>query len=285
MPPTDMRLLKLRPAGMFSNVNEVVEQMRRAETGQYCFAIDWSTSCYRNLQRPGDPWSYYFDPCFPGLNTEFTDLPVLPGGRVVACSRDNIITPRLQDGQSNPLLLPRDRTAAHAVLQRAIRPNAKVKAEAQRFFSENFGGPVIGLHLRGPGRLDGGSQELRQKYGLKPGQVPVEIYFSQVDQGLIAQPEARIFACSDSSMVINQITERYGDRVITYPAQRSAFGEMHTNHSANQGKTFSPYLLGRDVLVEALLLARTNLFVHGNSNVANFVLCQAPHLAHAYVQA
>ncbi len=39
------RTLKLRSAGMFSNVNEVVEQLRLAEQGGYRFAIDWSASC------------------------------------------------------------------------------------------------------------------------------------------------------------------------------------------------------------------------------------------------
>lgn len=85
--PPDLWLLKLRSAGMFSNVNEVVEQLRRAEAGGYRFVIDWSASTYRDPDVPGDPWGYYFHPCFAREAAEFQEaggdlsmLPVLPGG-------------------------------------------------------------------------------------------------------------------------------------------------------------------------------------------------------------
>jgi len=57
-------------------------------------------------------------------------------------------------------------------------------------------------------------------------------------------PAAKIFACSDSSIVIKNIM---------------------------------------DVVVEAYLLSETSVFVHGNSNIVNFVLCKNPTLHHKYV--
>lgn len=280
-------LLKLRPAGMFSNVNEVVEHLRLADAGEYQFCIDWTKSCYRDPKMSGDPWTYYFEPCFPSLADipdSTADLPVLPTGPCVACTRDNIITPRLDDGHCNPLLLPKDRIRASELICRGIRVKPAILEHVAAFQSTAFKSQMIGLHIRGPGRIDGGVPELRRRSGSST-KVPVETFFLQVDEALRLLPDAGIFASSDSAEVMRAIKARYPDRLVTYPAQRSDFGEMHANHEKNKGQTFDRYRLGLDVLCEALLLARTDVFVHGNSNVANFVLCKSPHLLHAYVPA
>lgn len=276
--------LELRPAGMFSNVNEMVEQLRLAELGGYRFVTNWSRSCYRDPDRPVDPWTYYFEPCFPGLEELDDDLPVLPGGTSVACTRDNIITPRLEDANSNPLLLPKDRQGAHDLINRYLHLRPEVSAIIDSFAETYFTGPVIGLHIRGPGRIDGGALTLRKPH-LSDGGVPAELFLRHADAALDKFPGAQIFACSDSSLVIDQVQAEYGDRVVTYDATRSVFGEMHANHPKNAGQVFSLYKLGLDVLVEAWLLARCDFLVHGNSNVANFVLCAAPDLPHDYVPA
>jgi len=58
---------------------------------------------------------------------------------------------------------------------------------------------------------------------------------------------------------------------------------MHANHPKNKGLSFSPYKLGLDIVMEAYLLARTDYFVHGNSNVANFVVSLNAQLRSCYV--
>ncbi|MEO0344011.1 MAG: hypothetical protein AAF198_11305 [Pseudomonadota bacterium] len=280
-----IRRLRLRPSpsGIFSNVNEVVEQARIAENGGYSFFIDWSVSCYRDPNRSEDPWAYYYEPCFPEVEP-FADAENLPKGTVVACTRDNIITPRLQDGVCKPLLLPRDRFAAARLVHKYIRPKPYILDLVEGFCRENWQETMIGLHIRGPGRLDGGAAKLRQAFGAK-GEVPFQPYFDQTDRLLKIAPDAGIFVCSDSQPVIDRVRDRYGSKVVDYPAIRSEFGEMHANHPENKGERFPPYKLGLDVIVEAMLLANTQLFVHGNSNVANFVLSYDPHILHVYVQA
>lgn len=281
---TDVRLLRLRSAGMFSNVNEVVEQLRLAEEGEYRFVIDWKESCYRDPNRKSDPWEYYFEPCFSDKVPDQRMLPDLPRGRVVACTRNNIITPRQDEGQCNPLLLPRDRLRSHDLISRYLCLKPEVAAKVDQFQAERFRPHMIGLHIRGAGRIDGGVPELRRRFG-KGNQIPVEIFFQQVDEALRLLPEAGIFACSDSSVVIDAVSNRYGNRVVVWPAHRSVFGEMHANHVKNKGMIFPPFQLGLDVICEAMLLSHTNVFIHGNSNVANFVICKSPHLLHAYVRA
>lgn len=279
-----LRLLRLRPAGMFSNVNEIVEHLHHAEAQNYRFVIDWQLSCYYDPTRSGDVWNYYFESFFDDTAEDPATLQELPRGIPIACTRDNIITPRLDDGICAPLLLPRDKFRSHEIIEKYLRLKPEVAAGIESFKNQHFSGPVIGLHIRGPGRIDGGVPALRRRFK-SAYSVPVEVFFHQTDEALRLLPQARIFACSDSSEVINAVKERYGSRVITWPALRSEFGEMHANHKANEGQFFSPYQLGLDVLSEAWLLSQTDIFVHGNSNVANFVICKSPQLIHCYVHA
>ena len=279
----DVRLLRLRSAGMFSNVNEVIEHLRLAQAGGYQFVIDWTESAYRDSGRLGDPWTYYFAPCFPDAVLPENPLQ-LPRGAPVACTCANIITPRLRDGDCNPLLLPRDRAGAGALIKAYLHLQPDVLDAIDRFQAEAFGPEMIGLHIRGPGRTDGGVPDLRRQYG-DAGTVPLDPFCAAVDRALKARPEARIFACSDSSQVIDALRARYGARLVTYDATRSVFGEMHANHPENAGESFPRYKLGLDVLVEAHLLSRVDMLVHGNSNVTNFALCQAPALVHEYIAA
>ena len=267
---------------MFSNVNEVVEQARLAEEGGYRFVIDWSRSCYLDPERSGDPWDYYFEPCYPGAEIHRReDLPVLPGGRAVCCTRENIITPRLRDGICDPLLLPRDREGAGRILSRRIRIRSEIAREIETFRAERFSDRMIGLHIRGAGRNDGGTPVLRHPYRKRHG-VPLDRYYRLVERCLRQWPDAGIFACSDSSIVIEDVESHFGDRVVTYPAQRSREGEMHVAVIRESEAPWSAYRLGRDVLVEAELMAACDMFVHGCSNVANYVLCRSPTMPSAY---
>ncbi|MGK7296933.1 MAG: nodulation protein NodZ [Candidatus Wenzhouxiangella sp. M2_3B_020] len=277
-----VKRLRLRPAGMFSNVNEVVEQARLADAGGYRFLIDWQQCCYRDQEMTGDPWLYYFEPCYPEAEPyRGEELPELPRGRPVCCRRENIITPRLRDGDCDPLLMPRDRGGASRILSRRVRIRNDIRQEIDAFRAKHFSDPMIGLHIRGPGRNHGGTPMLRRPYRKRHG-VPLDRYYGFVDRCLRTRPDARILACSDSSTVIDDIRSRFGPRVITYPAQRSREGEMHVAVTRDAETAWSPYRLGRDVLVEAELMAACDIFVHGCSNVANYVLCRSPDMPHIY---
>ncbi len=278
-----IRKLRLRPDDMFSNVNEVVQQLYMAERSNYQFIIDWSNSCYYDPQREQDTWKCYFEDCFPDQSAADATLEPLPSGVPVACARNNIITPRLEDGNCVPLLLPRDRQIPHRIIQRYIVVKPHIQEIIENYTKEYFRGYVIGLHIRGPGGIDGGAPGMRSRHPCKNG-VPFGLYFRFVDSQLAEHPGARIFACSDSSFVIAEIRQHYGDCVFTYPSTRSVFGEMHVaGHPANRGAKYPSYQLDEDVLVKAYIMSKVDCFVHGNSNFVNFVLCKNSTVAHTYV--
>ena len=154
----------------------------------------------------------------------------------------------------------------------------------EQFKRRHFDGYVIGLHIRGLGRNHGGADKLRA-VGQQGGKLEIDFdrFFKYVDQRLAVQPNAKIFICSDSQDVVDRVHDSYPDRVISYGSSRSAFGEMHTRRAQNADSNFSPYKLGLDVIVEAYLLSATDYFIHGNSNLSNYVLCLAPELEAEYV--
>jgi len=234
--------------------------------------------------KPIDPWLYYFDPCFDIENVDLANAPLLPGGVPVACSKNNVITPRLHDGKCNSLLLPKDRTVGYRLINQYINVNDEVQSFIDSFRADYFDGNIIGLHIRGKGRRDGGVSAIRKKLAPESG-VPFSLYFNSVNRALEENPDSKIFVCSDSELVIRQVQQEYGDRVICYNSTRSEFGEMHASHPENKGAVFPKYKLGLDVVVEAWLLSDVNYLVHGNSNIVNFVLCKNPELEHAYVYA
>jgi len=273
--------LRLRNSGMFSVVNEVVHYLYLAENEGFRFFINGRHSCYLDQNYQGDPWNYYFEACFEG-EPPSRGVKVLPVGKLIACAKNNIITPRLVDGKCKPLLLPKNRAIPNHLISKFIKLKPEVCKIVDAFSEKHFTNKTVGLHLRGMGRNHGGADRLRAKAGGGQG-IDYERYFNAVDKYLEKTPSAKIFACSDSQAVIDYIEQVYGDRVITYTSLRSDFGEMHADHPENVGLRFSPYKLGLDIVVEAYLLARTNYFVHGNSNVANFVVCLNHQLEANYV--
>ncbi|HEY0706240.1 MAG TPA: hypothetical protein VGG33_05550, partial [Polyangia bacterium] len=108
---------------------------------------------------------------------------------------------------------------------------------------------------------------------------PHRAYFAKLDQ-LLAEKKSgvrydQILICTDSLAVRERFVERYGKRLVWLDASLTHEGEMHARLTTHQ---FSKQKLGDDAIVEAYLLSRTQFLVHGNSNLTNFVLCNAPEL-------
>jgi hypothetical protein len=268
-----IKILKLRPAGMLSNVNEVIHHLHLAELGNYKFKIDWSNSSYKSEDRPGDPWSYYFEDCFHLDDIKIAGLPVVDE---TAYNETNIVTPYVDD----VLQMPSNRELASSYIKKYIRLKPEIKRRVEAFVAKHNSDQVIGLHIRGPLRTDAGGA-IRSKLKMKKG-VPFDLYFNPVKERLKQFPEAKVLICSDSQMVIDETCAEFGDRVISYEAIRSEKGEMHIRNGMMLNATFDPYALGEDMLVECDLLALSSFFVHGYSNVANYVLCKSPNLESHY---
>ncbi len=276
-----MKRVELRNGGMFSNVNEVVQRLHLAHQGGFDFAIRWPRSVYRDDGRDDDPWSYFFEPCFPEDGVDVSSLEPWEEFGTIIRGADNTITPRAGWRDGGVLIFPANRHIAAQHINTRLKLKPPIQTLIDQFADTHFTGPIIGLHIRGEGRDHGGAAELRAQLPCENG-VPYDQYFNLVRQELALLPEARIFICSDSRKVIYRVAREFGDKVFWYESSRSDFGEMHERRNSPETDHVSGYKLGEDILAEAYLLAHTDVFIHGNSNVANFVICKNPELKNRY---
>jgi hypothetical protein len=256
---------------MFSILNETIDQLYLAETNNYKFVIDDDMFCYKDQLKKGKPWNYYFEDCFDTqpLESLSTDTVILPTS---ALRRHNIIAPR----RGSRMMLPTDRHLAKRVIDKYIKLKGDIKEKIQAYKDEHFEGYVIGLHLRGPGKLDDGIRDILDELVLEH-KVPYELYFRRVDYALGKHPKAKILLCTDATVVIDECVKRYGDKIFYTDSLRSIEGEMHLLWEDYK------YDLGVDVLVDAYLLCLSDFFIHSISNVANFVVCNNPDLDHVSI--
>ena len=262
---------------MFSNVNQFLESLRRCPEGDRLF-VDWRLSRY--AEKPSvDTFSDFFD--WPRADAARLDA----GGYAVfptyTHALDLVVAPRGRD--VNFLLPPGDRGLVKRVIDRHLRLGdrvaARLEAAARTLLARKR---TIGLHARGPGRRSGdiGRHIVAMQWKWPGVRVPpYRAYFAKLDQLLDGADGSdrydQILICTDSLSVRERFLQRYGKRLVWLDASLTHEGEMHARPSTHR---FSMQKLGDDAIIEAYLLARTQFLVHGNSNLTNFVLCNAPEL-------
>lgn len=244
--------------GLFSIVFQVLALARAAERAgtmavvylgrEVCF---WNEGGYNGSR---NAWEYFFEPIFPltladiglsiaeleqprtshlqeKLNARATPTNVYLWDEIGAFGLPNYTTPE----QLNYLV-----DAGCRYLR--VRPLLHARADA--FSARHFQGHVIGVHYRG-------TDKSTETPLLRP-----ELYEQTLDQ---LPRESQIFIATDSAPFLTRMQHRYGARVIATDATRSM--DHHPVHvrggavAAEQG------------LLDALLLSRCSLLIHGPSNL------------------
>jgi len=284
MPNQKNVIVNLRRSRMFSELNRLLAAAHWAQQNNRRLIPRWVGGRYAPPSTDG--FGRYFhrldhDPTAADSAAETVDRQDArfgPRHRIVAPRGP--LPPAVQKkyGEPTSLLPPLDRALGQRLIATALVPRWEILAMVAAAWSANrldARGPVIGLHLRGPGRLHGGAGWFCERLG--EGNPPFAAYWRAVDRLPADQP---ILLCTDAGCVRRGVVERYGaDRVACVSGQLPEEGEPH------KGDRYPPEALGLSILVDAWLLAHCSFFVHGNSNVANFVLCLNPALPHEDIYA
>jgi len=266
--------------GLFSELTNLVDVLSLAEKHDFKILTDWPECLYVDPQREGPVWEYWFKPLFPELeHRSHEDVSEYPYG---ARQPDHLVRPTPVPGYAFPILMPRDRSLAQTLIERHIHLNAELQETLTSFKNRYLNEPFIGLHIRGPGRLDGGTKAQLRKLPLEEG-VPFSSYFEVADRYLDEHPTAQVLVASDAELVIRKCIARYGDRLQTFAALRCEAGEFHEQNRAGSQTDFPGYQLGADALMDAYLLAGADFLVHGNSNMSNYILCLNADMPHHYI--
>lgn len=259
-------------SGMFSNVNAVIGAALYAESVDCGLRVNWKRNRYGRTPNE-NAWRNFFTHWDDGAAVERGDKrypnflnmrnqTITPEGPIVPA-------PRKRARRGRVLLPPCHRDRVHAIISKYFRlqPCVQDAIEQKR---EMLGGAghVLGVHLRGPGGLHNGVHYLSSVLG--QGCPPYPAFFNAIDARLTDR--SVIHLCTDAGCVIEAVRERYGDRVIVTTSHANPKGETHLD-KRNAGE-YKPSL-GIDVLSDIWLLCESDVFIHGNSNITNFVLCKA----------
>lgn len=265
-----MMLIHLREHGLFSNINEALDLIWYLDQRNKGFQIRWGRNSFYYCKEFGDKdvWEYYFEP-----TKQAGEFESLTQKQILDLIRfTKPFAPRT--GKLQGLAQP-NRSIGNTIINKHLKINKKILEAAQEYHN------AIGLHIRGPGRIDppvNKLDQLNQHFVCEHG-VPFELYFHEIDSSLASGGFNCIYLATDSDFVFTRLKTRYGRLLIGNNLARSKFGEDHTKVSGD----LRAYNLGKEALIDALSLSNCGLLIHGNSNLSNFVLCYNPTLINDYV--
>jgi hypothetical protein len=297
-------LIMNRPrAGFFSSFIQVLGELHYCEkndiTPLVFFGnnwVYWQRGGYRGSR---NGWAYYFEPVSSislqdliGLDEQylescnifdFEEKNIIPNKNpehVYDLSRcghikipDNITVvnkwPEFHLGTRS--FLEENREEANRLIGRFIKIHEDIVTKVNAFYSSHMKGEfVIGVHFRGvEHRL-----EVEQWHNLEFA--TEDRYSDEIDKVLGSHPDAKIFIATETEATLNYFLDQYGDRCVYYNSHRSP-GESSPHIE------FGGAEIGDEILIEALLLSKTDIFIHGISNVAFAVLALNVQLSHVDV--
>lgn len=188
-----------------------------------------------------DPWLYYFNPLSDLSLAEISDFSIVarstgsfPKGYPTSISRHPFLKQTFQDH---------------------ISINSSYYAEALSFYNESLGEKSLGVHFR--------AQEFRRtpRHRLPPTNRQI---FNAIDNSLDLYDLKSIFLVSEDSGCIKAVRDRYGKKVVTANHFRTKDPQnAYHMYPRKQHK----YLLGKEILLDAILLSMCDGLVCCNSNV------------------
>lgn len=147
------------------------------------------------------------------------------------------------------------------VIQKWIHINDTIQAIVNNFYENHLKGKkTIGIHIRRTDKSD------------ERPHIPLNVIFDCANSYDVDQ----YFVATDEEEILQAAKVLLKKPVICFNARRSINGLPIHYDKEQPNKTQS----GREVLIEALLLSRTDFFIHTISNVSTAVLYFNPQLPH-----
>lgn len=236
-----------RMAGLFSYVMQVLHNLSVVDkTGDKLYVkYDHSMLYIDPTSTNKNVWDYYFHQPF-----TFTRDEVLINGK------EKVIF--IEDSRAIPFafttrLTPDMISTGRDLVNKYIRIKSNITEKVDDFVKENFGkNKYFAIHKRGT-----------DHYKDAP-LLPIEEYFRKTDKLLESYQSGVV--CTDEVSTVKLYKDRYGDRIKFYDSIRSNTNEgIHYSVGLN-----SPYKMGEDVLVESLIMSKSNHLVKTVSGVTTF---------------
>ena len=241
-------------SGFFSNFTQVLSHILHAEGLKMTPVVDFEN--FRTLYNIDEPvggarnaWEYYFAPVSPYSLSE-----VYRSKNVLFCSG------------SRPDRLPfADNAGYREFVGRHIRLQPWVGERIDRWSGEFSAHRVLGIHFRG--------KEINTAAGHAFGPT-VEQVIRHADELLDRFDLERIFLVTEEAAFVEPLRRRYGQRLFMTDAFRAAKVNSYNLNPRPRHR----YLLGLEVLADALLLARSKVILCSPTGVAMHAVRMAEDL-------
>lgn len=269
-----------RDAGLFSLFNQVVGCIAWCAKHQRELYVDYRDRRFFYLDPTDEDsavngWEYYFQQPF---RTALPDGD--PAQRLVIHEDYHPFTEHLAPGfstrdrewsKSPPLVYRRQ---MGATIQQYVRLQPIIAEEVDNLTENLFGDSrICGVHVRRTDSIEDSSK--------RPPRLTS--YYHEIDRfreflNCDHTDAVKVFLATDDEEVVEDFTRRYRDDLIVLPSHRSNDGKaLHTNFDLPRRE------IGKQALIECLLLARTDHLVHSNSNLSTAALCWNPELSSTYL--
>jgi hypothetical protein len=248
----------------------------------------WSDAGYNDAR---NVWEYYFEPL---SDCDLEKLFALPTKTLEGLSLSEFtelrsgtpitVTDRYSDviEYRSPIGICFQRKFVNGLFNKYLKIKPHIYRKLDEFCDAHFSSqPVLGVHYRGVEKTHGKVKDwviARNAHDLKA------FYLDEMKRYSRKYPSRKIFVATDSQEFIEDAKSMFGDAVFFRNAVRLAKTEEEVGlHFSEEAKTNGP-ILGEDVLLDALILSRTNFLIHGISNVSSAALFFNPRLRHADIE-
>ena len=232
--------------GLFSNLLFVLDHLIICEKKNYIPVVDWKNFPTVYSEKKEDSWSYYFKPV-----SKYTLNEVYKSQNVIfSINNPEILTRNLFDISRNHF----------RIFRKYIKIKPYLNLEVKNFLKKNNFKKEkwIGLHWRSS------DMKTAPNHPFPPTQKQIIKFLNKYSKN------KKIFAVVDEKKNLDYLKEKYYKRIIEFPCFRSTNDTDYYNDKSFYRKRHK-YKQGKEIIIQALILSKLDIFIGGNSMVADAV--------------
>lgn len=236
-------------AGFFSNLQFVLAHIRQAELLGMIPVVDFMNfpnvyNVDREIYGSKNSWDYYFEPI-----TKYSLDEVYSSAHVNFCSGKYSWDLGYYLSDKNLL----------DFYKRYIVPQKYILDEIEQFYTANMKGKkVLGIHFRG------NEQNVAPGHPFCP---TIHQMLRTTDEIIDKYHIDHIYLVTEEQKFVDVYSKKYGDVLLLSPYYRTY---DKNGYFVKPPRNDHIYLLGKEIMVGAYLLARCNGLLHSSSNVSEF---------------
>jgi hypothetical protein len=153
------------------------------------------------------------------------------------------------------------------IFRKYIKIHDTILDEANNFVKDEFeDGYIVGCHIRGTDKRT----EARRRYS-------IETVIEEIKKITHNKSNYKIFLATDDQEYYLKMKEIYKDTIISRDCTR-------LNTPIHLTKEHQGYHIGKEVLLDCLILSQCHYFIGGSSNVSHSVLIFTPNIQHKIIK-